>query len=135
MRDLGLRDARDQDIFFAARTAGVIVLSEDVDFVDLLLRHRPPPQVVWITCGNTSNARLREILSNAWVKAAKLLEEGEPLVEIQERVECGMTRELPWTILGARSNPFACHRSRTDERELDSLRPQRARASSSRKNE
>ena len=42
----------------------------------------PPPQVIWITCGNTSNARLKEILTNTLPKALELLESGENLIEI-----------------------------------------------------
>jgi predicted nuclease of predicted toxin-antitoxin system len=38
--------------------------------------------VLWITCGNTSNARLKEILQNTLASAIVLLEAGEKLVEI-----------------------------------------------------
>jgi predicted nuclease of predicted toxin-antitoxin system len=41
-----------------------------------------PPQVIWLTRGNTSNARLREILSVSLEKALNLIEAGETLVEI-----------------------------------------------------
>lgn len=41
-----------------------------------------PPQVIWITCGNTSNARLKEILMTTLPKALELLQSGEELVEI-----------------------------------------------------
>jgi predicted nuclease of predicted toxin-antitoxin system len=57
LRDIGLRDAEDEQIYAAAKTAAVIVMSKDSDFVDLLNRYGPPPQVLWLTCGNTSNAR------------------------------------------------------------------------------
>lgn len=82
VRDLGLRDADDPDIFAAARDAGAVVLTKDADFVALLEHHGPPPQVVWVTIGNTSNAVLREVLGRHWPAAATLLEGGEPLVEI-----------------------------------------------------
>ena len=36
VRDLGLRDARDRDIFFAARQADAVVMTKDLDFVGLL---------------------------------------------------------------------------------------------------
>ncbi len=39
-------------------------MTKDSDFVLLLDRLGAPPQVIWITCGNTSNARLKEILAN-----------------------------------------------------------------------
>lgn len=58
------------------------MLTKDSDFVDLLERHGPPPQVVWLTCGNTSNAYLRQLLGAAWPRVAALLAAGEPLVEV-----------------------------------------------------
>ena len=85
LRALGLRDAEDPTIFTAARAAGAVLMTKDSDFVELLARHGPPPQVVWLTCGNTTNAALREILATAWPRVAELLTAGEPLVEIGGR--------------------------------------------------
>lgn len=85
VRDLGLRDAEDSRIFFEARENGAVVLSKDKDFVELVLRHGPPPAIIWITCGNTSNARLQEILSRAWPMIVRLLSSGEKLVEVGDR--------------------------------------------------
>ena len=62
VRDIGLRDAEDVEIFEAAKQANVIVMTKDRDFVDLLDRLNAPPKIIWITCGNTSNARLKQIL-------------------------------------------------------------------------
>jgi predicted nuclease of predicted toxin-antitoxin system len=85
VRDLGLRNSTDQAIFMAARQAGAVVLTKDRDFVALLDRHGPPPRVLWLTCGNTSNSRLSAILTDAWPKAVALLDAGEPLIEIGDR--------------------------------------------------
>jgi predicted nuclease of predicted toxin-antitoxin system len=82
LRDVGLRDAEDPEIFAAAKTAEVIVLTKDSDFVDLVNRLGSPPQIIWLTCGNTSNARLQEILSVTLLQALELLYSGEVLVEI-----------------------------------------------------
>lgn len=50
LRDLGLRDAEDAEIFYAARAAGIIVIvSKDSDFVDLATRMGAPPQILWVT--------------------------------------------------------------------------------------
>jgi predicted nuclease of predicted toxin-antitoxin system len=59
LRDIGLRDAEDPEIFEAAKAQGVILMTKDSDFVDLVDRLDSPPQIIWLTCGNTSNARLR----------------------------------------------------------------------------
>ncbi|MEH2326577.1 MAG: DUF5615 family PIN-like protein [Nostoc sp.] len=82
LRDVGLRDAEDPDIFEAARARGVIFITKDSDFVDLVNRFGSPPQVIWLTCGNTSNARLKEILNSTLLEALELLRSGEALVEI-----------------------------------------------------
>ncbi len=84
VRDLRLRDASDTEIFNAAREAAVIVMTKDSDFVDLVNARGAPPQVIWLTCGNTSNARLQEILSKTLPKALELLVSGEKVVEIKD---------------------------------------------------
>lgn len=82
VRELALRDATDSEIFAAARSAGAIVMTKDSDFIALVNAHGAPPQVLWLTCGNTTNARLREILAQALPAALKLLAAGETVVEI-----------------------------------------------------
>ena len=82
VRDLGLRDAEDEEIFFAAREASVIVMSKDSDFVDLHLRLGSPPDVIWLTCGNTSNKRLQQILASKLTETIELFIQGNHLVEI-----------------------------------------------------
>jgi len=85
VRDLGLRDAEDDVIFDRARAASAVVLTEDRDFAELVSRRGQPPQVVWLTCVNTSNSHLRGILTEVWPRVAILLQAGEPLVEIGGR--------------------------------------------------
>ncbi|HEX9728047.1 MAG TPA: DUF5615 family PIN-like protein [Gemmatimonadales bacterium] len=85
---LGLLRAKDAAIFAAAREEGrqhppLVVVTKDEDFIKLLERHGTPPQVVWVTCGNVSNAELHRIMSTSWPRAAALLRAGEPLVELR----------------------------------------------------
>jgi len=54
IRDLGLRDVEDMEIFEATREEKAVVMTKDSDFVLLLDKLGPPPQVIWVTCGNTS---------------------------------------------------------------------------------
>lgn len=82
IREVGMRDAEDLEIFNAARMANAAVMTKDRDFVLLLDHLGPPPQVIWLTCGNTSNKRLREVLSQSLQTALDLLAAGEQLVEI-----------------------------------------------------
>jgi predicted nuclease of predicted toxin-antitoxin system len=82
IRDLGLRDAKDREIFAAAGAAGAIILTKDSDFVRLLEQQGSPPSVIWLTCGNTSDATLQRILARHLPDALQMLQSGERLVEI-----------------------------------------------------
>jgi len=84
VRDLGFRDAADEEIFAAAREAGVVVMSKDRDFPDLVLRLGPPPTVLWVTCGNTTNRALRAFLQATLPQGLELLKAGEPLVRLAD---------------------------------------------------
>ena len=84
VRDLGLRDATDRETFMAARESAAVVMTKDSDFVQLVNTYGIPPQVLWLTCGNTSNARLRVILGKTLSDALALLAAGEEIVEIRD---------------------------------------------------
>lgn len=81
-RDLGLRDALDTPIFAAARVACAVVMTKDSDFADMVLRIGPPPQVLWLRCGNTFNVALRELLARELPAALADLNSGVALVEL-----------------------------------------------------
>lgn len=82
LRDLGLRDAADLEIFHQASQPGIVLISKDSDFVDLVSRFGPPPQLLWVTCGNVTNRRLQAVFGSAGRAAMNLLEEGQAIVEI-----------------------------------------------------
>ncbi|HEY5047414.1 MAG TPA: DUF5615 family PIN-like protein [Rhizomicrobium sp.] len=82
LRDLGLERARDRDIFDAARRTDVVLITKDADFVAILERLGPPPRVIWLTCGNTTNANLKLLLGHNLRQSIEPLERGEPLVEL-----------------------------------------------------
>src|SRR5687768_9562827 len=76
VRDLGLRDANDIDIFTQAkkRSSSVVIITKDAAFLDLLIRYGSPPRIIFLTCGNTSNHKLKEIFSLRLNEAINLLE-------------------------------------------------------------
>ncbi len=82
LKALGLRDATDDEIFEAAREAGAVIVSKDSDFVDLISRRGPPPQLLWVVCGNVTNRHLRAVFTVTFQNAVHLLREGEGIVEI-----------------------------------------------------
>jgi predicted nuclease of predicted toxin-antitoxin system len=84
VKTLRLRDSRDRGIFLSAREANAIILTKDRDLGDLAIQLGSPPQILWVTCGNTSNARLKTILTKAWPAAVSLLNGGEKIIEISD---------------------------------------------------
>jgi predicted nuclease of predicted toxin-antitoxin system len=85
IRDLNLHRASDHEIFMAARNAHVVVMTKDADFVGLVDQHGAPPQVILVTCGNTSNARLRRLIETVWPSVLPMIERGEVLVELGDQ--------------------------------------------------
>ena len=83
VRDLGLRNAEDSEIFQKARDAASVVMTKDEDFVRLVERDGPPPQVIWITSGNMSNANFKSLLLKTLRDTISLIESGEAIIEIQ----------------------------------------------------
>ena len=85
VRDLHLHRASDLAIFKAARDAQAIVMTKDSDFVELLEQLGAPPQVILVTSGNTSNARLRHLVETAWPTILPMLKRGEKLLELGDQ--------------------------------------------------
>ena len=82
---VGLRDAKDRQIFLEARLREkIVIVTKDEDFSLLSTELGVPPQVVWIRCGNTSNRVLRQLLQSEMSKVVQLLQDGHALVEIRD---------------------------------------------------
>ena len=82
LRDLGLRDAQDIEIFEAARVENIVVMTKDSDFIDLVCRLGSPPKILWLTCGNLTNRNLRKLLAATLPEALEKLRQGETVLEI-----------------------------------------------------
>lgn len=79
---MGLRDASDLEIFLDCRELGKVIVTKDEDFLDIVGRLGPPPQVLLVTCGNSTNRFLKTIFVHQFQAAVTELEAGEPIVAI-----------------------------------------------------
>ena len=86
VRELGLRNADDREIFAQARSAEAVVMTKDRDFLHLLFEQGPPPQVIWLRVGNSSNQALQAVLLRTLEQALASLRDGEPWVEVRSSV-------------------------------------------------
>ena len=83
LREIALDDAKDPIIYAAARRFGkIVVVTKDEDFVELVERLGPPPQVLWLTVGNATTMELRVILGKTFTNALARLIAGASVVEI-----------------------------------------------------
>lgn len=85
LKELGLRDAKDTEIFEAARQSNTVIMTKDSDFIDLVCRLGTPPQILWLTCGNVTNRNLQKLLDLTFVQALTKLKQGENIVEISQK--------------------------------------------------
>ena len=89
IKEVGLRDEKDQPLFDAAKRFGdVVIVTKDKDFAELVNRIGPPPQILWLRFRNMSTIKMRSLLSMTFPEALRLLEAGAALVEITEAGEC-----------------------------------------------
>jgi predicted nuclease of predicted toxin-antitoxin system len=70
-----------ESVFAKAKSMNAIVMTKDNDFLNLLLKYKAPPKIIWLTCGNTSKKRLKEILSSYLSVALQMLNDDD-IVEI-----------------------------------------------------
>lgn len=82
LRDLEMREAKDERIFLRAKAEVDAILTKDEDFLRLVEKHGPPPSIIWVTAGNTSNQRMKELLTARLPAAMQLITNGSAVVEI-----------------------------------------------------
>lgn len=70
-----------------ARAHGLVILTKDADFFDLLTLHGSPPKVVWIRTGNLRRMDLEMLMRHRWDEILELLSSAD-LVEVHaDRLE------------------------------------------------
>ena len=62
VREVGLRDATDSEIWIYAREHGFAVVSKDSDFQQRSLLYGHPPKFIWLRVGNCSVRTIEDLL-------------------------------------------------------------------------
>lgn len=85
MRALGLLFASDEEIFKKAKEHNVILLTKDIDLVVLQRKWGQPPKIIHLTCVNSTNQLVRQILQKHFTFIIEvLIENDEPVIEITD---------------------------------------------------
>lgn len=62
VRELGLEDKSDLEIWLFAKANDFSIVTFDADFFDLSVLNGHPPKIIWIRTGNTSTDALVDLL-------------------------------------------------------------------------
>ena len=85
-RDVGLKDADDDDIWQFAIAGDWCIVTKDEDFAIRRMTEMTGPSVVWLRIGNSTNPVLFQWLSPLWTNVIQELRNGQGLVEVTQRV-------------------------------------------------
>ena len=64
VRELGLENSTDIEIFDFAKKNDYAIVTFDSDFCDLNILKGSPPKIIWIRTGNTTTKKLVNLLRN-----------------------------------------------------------------------
>jgi predicted nuclease of predicted toxin-antitoxin system len=82
VREVGLRDASDHDIWRYALQESLVIITKDEDFADRCLYEHNHPAIVWVRIGNCSNQALLRWLLPVWPEILRRLTLGDRLIEV-----------------------------------------------------
>lgn len=84
VRDVGLDEASDQEIWEYAKARSLTIITKDEDFQALANRQASvPPQVVWVRLGNCRKGALLEAFARILPALKEVLAAGDAVVEIR----------------------------------------------------
>lgn len=84
VRELGLDNATDSEIFTFAKNNGFTIVTFDSDFYDLNILRGYPPKIIWIRTGNTTTKTIENILRKKYELIKLFLKEDYGCFEIIE---------------------------------------------------
>lgn len=80
--DVGLAQQSDEIIWSRAASVGWVIITKDIDFVNLSALRVEPVQVVWVRLGNGRTPVLLEAFTRAWPETQRRIEAGVRVVEL-----------------------------------------------------
>jgi len=83
-RDVGLREADDNEIWSFAHNGNWIVITKDEDFVQRALQNSTAPQVVWLRIRNSTNSVLLAWFEPLFKHTIRELKNGQRVVELRK---------------------------------------------------
>ncbi len=83
VRDIGLRDADDREIWTRAARDGAVIVTKDEDFAMLATANADGPRILWVRTGNLVNRLLLARLAAMWPEIETHLATDARVVEVR----------------------------------------------------
>jgi predicted nuclease of predicted toxin-antitoxin system len=75
VRDVGLLDHADEDLWRYAADAGYILVTKDTDFYQRSMVRGAPPKVIWVHIGNATTQAAAEVLRSRFLLIQRFVED------------------------------------------------------------
>ena len=82
VRELGLENATDLEIFDFAKRNDFTIVTFDADFCDLSILRGFPPKIIWLRTGNTTTKNLELLIRSKHGLIQQFIEESYACLEI-----------------------------------------------------
>jgi predicted nuclease of predicted toxin-antitoxin system len=83
VRQLGLVDASDLEIWQYAKLNSFTIITFDSDFIDFAIMKGAPPKIIWLRFGNSSNLKIvNKLISNKAIINEFVLNQSIDFLEI-----------------------------------------------------
>jgi predicted nuclease of predicted toxin-antitoxin system len=82
VREIGLREASDAEVWRYLSESGRVLISKDEDFT-AIVRHRPGAALIWVRVGNCRRDYLLNLFRENWPRMIELLQSGQRLIELR----------------------------------------------------
>ena len=83
VRDIGLRDASDSQIWQYALQNQAAIITKDEDFVERSLSSQQSPVIIWLRIGNSTNRMLQAWVLPHWPEILRRIGVGDRLIEVR----------------------------------------------------
>ena len=83
VRDIGLLDASDSEIWRYALQNEAAIVTKDEDFIERSLASRQIPVIIWLRIGNSTNRMLRQWVLPLWPDVVRRMEAGDRVIEVR----------------------------------------------------
>ena len=83
VRDIGLRDASDSEIWHYALQNQAAIVTKDEEFIERSLTSQQAPVIIWLRIGKSTNRMLQQWVLPLWPEVVRRINAGDRVIEVR----------------------------------------------------